>query len=57
MLPPLPASVGDPLVTRVTAMSVDFEQRGPFAIVTINRPEARNAVNPAVAQGVEEAIV
>jgi enoyl-CoA hydratase len=37
-------------------MSVDFEQRGPFAIVTINRPEARNAVNPAVAQGIEEAI-
>jgi enoyl-CoA hydratase len=37
-------------------MSVDFEQRGPFAIVTINRPEARNAVNPAVAQGIEAAI-
>jgi enoyl-CoA hydratase len=37
-------------------MAVDFEQRGPFAIVTINRPEARNAVNPAVAQGIEEAI-
>jgi enoyl-CoA hydratase len=37
-------------------MAVDFEQRGPFAIVTINRPEARNAVNPAVAQGIEEAV-
>jgi len=37
-------------------MAVDFEQRGPFAIVTINRPEARNAVNPAVASGIEEAI-
>jgi enoyl-CoA hydratase len=37
-------------------MAVDFEQRGPFAIVTINRPEARNAVNSAVANGIEEAI-
>ena len=37
-------------------MSVDFEQRGPFAVATINRPEARNAVNGAVAQGIEEAI-
>jgi len=37
-------------------MSVDFEQRGPFAVITINRPEARNAVNGEVAQGIEEAI-
>ena len=37
-------------------MAVDFEQRGPFAVVTINRPEARNAVNGAVARGIEEAI-
>ena len=37
-------------------MAVDFEQRGPLAVVKINRPEARNAVNPAVAQGIEEAI-
>jgi enoyl-CoA hydratase len=37
-------------------MSVDYEQRGPFAIITINRPEARNAVNGAVANGIEEAI-
>ena len=37
-------------------MAVDYEQRGPFAIVTINRPEARNAVNSAVANGIEEAI-
>jgi enoyl-CoA hydratase len=37
-------------------MSVDFEQRGPFAVVKINRPEARNAVNGAVAQGIEDAI-
>ncbi len=37
-------------------MSVDFEQRGPFAVITINRPEARNAVNGDVASGIEEAI-
>ena len=37
-------------------MAVEFEQRGPFAVVRINRPEARNAVNGAVAQGIEEAI-
>jgi enoyl-CoA hydratase len=37
-------------------MAVDYEQRGPFAIVKINRPEARNAVNGAVAQGIEDAI-
>jgi enoyl-CoA hydratase/carnithine racemase len=37
-------------------MSVDYETRGPFAIATINRPEARNAVNGAVANGIEEAI-
>jgi enoyl-CoA hydratase len=37
-------------------MAVDFEQRGPYAVVKINRPEARNAVNGAVAQGIEQAI-
>ena len=37
-------------------MAVEFETRGPFAVVTIDRPEARNAVNGAVAQGIEDAI-
>jgi enoyl-CoA hydratase len=37
-------------------MAVDFEQRGPYAVARINRPEARNAVNAAVAQGIEDAI-
>jgi enoyl-CoA hydratase len=37
-------------------MSVDFEKRGPFAVITINRPEARNAINADVASGIEEAI-
>jgi enoyl-CoA hydratase len=43
-------------VARVPAMSVEYEKRGPFAIVKINRPEARNAVNAAVANGIEDAI-
>jgi enoyl-CoA hydratase len=43
-------------VANVPAMSVDYEVRGPFAIIKINRPEARNAVNGAVAQGIEDAI-
>ena len=43
-------------MANVPAMSVDYEKRGPFAIVKINRPEARNAVNGAVANGIEDAI-
>jgi enoyl-CoA hydratase len=37
-------------------MSVEYEKRGPFAIIKINRPDARNAVNAAVANGLEDAI-
>ena len=37
-------------------MSVDYEKRGPYAVITINRPEARNAVNGAVAEGIEAGI-
>jgi enoyl-CoA hydratase len=37
-------------------MAVEFDHRGPFAVVKINRPEARNAVNAEVAQGIEDAI-
>ena len=43
-------------MANVPAMSVDYEKRGPFAIVKINRPEARNAVNGTVANGIEDAI-
>ncbi len=43
-------------MANVPAMSVDFETRGPFAVIKINRPEARNAVNGDVANGIEEAI-
>jgi enoyl-CoA hydratase len=37
-------------------MSLEFERRGHCLILTINRPEARNAVNAEVAQGIEEGI-
>ncbi len=35
---------------------IDYEERGRVAVITINRPEARNAVNGEVAQGIEAAI-
>lgn len=35
---------------------IDFETRGHVAVITINRPEARNAVNGEVAEGIEAAI-
>jgi enoyl-CoA hydratase len=35
---------------------IEYEQRGHVAVLTINRPEARNAVNGEVASGIEEAI-
>jgi enoyl-CoA hydratase len=36
--------------------AVTFEVRGHYAIITINRPRARNAVNGAVADGIEAGI-
>jgi enoyl-CoA hydratase len=35
---------------------IDFEVRGRVALITIDRPEARNAVNGAVASGLEAAV-
>src|SRR5262245_65118589 len=35
---------------------IELERRGKCAVIRINRPEARNAVNGAVAQGIENAI-
>ncbi len=35
---------------------VNYEKRGNVGVITINRPEARNAVNTAVATGIEEAV-
>ncbi len=35
---------------------VEYRQEGRVAVLTINRPEARNAVNGDVARGMEEAL-
>lgn len=35
---------------------IDYEKKGNVALITINRPEARNAVNGDVAEGIEAAI-
>lgn len=35
---------------------VEYEKRGPISVITIRRPEARNAVNAEVAEGMEAAI-
>jgi enoyl-CoA hydratase len=35
---------------------IDFDVRGRVALITIDRPEARNAVNGAVAAGLQEAV-
>src|ERR1043165_6087246 len=35
---------------------VKFERKGPIGIITIDRPEAKNAVNGDVANGIEAAI-
>ena len=35
---------------------VEFETEGHVGVITINRPDARNAVNGEVARGIEEAI-
>ncbi len=37
-------------------MTVEYEKQGNVAVITINRPDARNAVNSEVAQGIEAAI-
>ncbi len=35
---------------------VTFEEFGPVAVITLNRPEARNAINPAMANAIGDAI-
>ena len=37
-------------------MTVDYAKQGNVGIITINRPDARNAVNSDVARGIESAI-
>src|SRR6185503_12859917 len=57
-----PSRPADPPLVRLPpyrigfAAMVDYEQRGRVAVLTINRPEARNAVNGDVANGMEAAI-
>jgi enoyl-CoA hydratase len=36
--------------------AVTFQQQGHYGVITINRPQARNAVNGAVANGIEAGI-
>jgi enoyl-CoA hydratase len=35
---------------------IDYQKQGNVAVITINRPDARNAVNTAVARGLEDAV-
>ena len=37
-------------------MVVEYQKEERLAVITLNRPEARNAVNGDVAQGMEEAL-
>ena len=37
-------------------MVINYETKGRIALITLNRPEARNAVNHEVAAGIEDAI-
>ena len=48
--------VGALLRLSTVALMVSYEQRGRTAIITIRRPEARNAVNAEVAEAMEAAI-
>ncbi|MBW3612112.1 MAG: enoyl-CoA hydratase/isomerase family protein [Actinobacteria bacterium] len=36
---------------------IDYEQRGRVAVLTINRPEARNALNAPLRRELPEALV
>lgn len=35
---------------------IEFEEHGHIAVITLNRPEARNAINPEMCAGIEAAI-
>jgi enoyl-CoA hydratase len=48
--------MSDPGRQEGRATPIEVERHGRCAVIRINRPEARNAVNGAVAQGIEDAI-
>src|SRR3954454_13095392 len=50
------ASARKPRTTRENPWSIVRERRGHVEILRIDRPEAKNATNPAVAHGIEEAL-
>ena len=47
---------GHPGGGKVTGQPVSYERRGPAAWLTINRPEARNALNKAVRDGLWDGV-
>src|SRR6185312_12790416 len=54
---PLPSRIGTnhPRLSNFRRM-IDYEKRGQTAVITIRRPEARNAVNAEVSAGIEAAL-
>ena len=63
----LPVEVTDPATLRITgrapgplpeppAMPVLLEKRGPVAVITLNRPERRNAIDPRTAELLEQIV-
>ena len=55
-MPPLPIQKGVPLMSEPVPEPVLTEVSDGVAVITINRPEARNAVNGAVARGLAAAL-
>ena len=38
-------------------MSVDYKKEGKIAIITLNRPEAHNAINPETFEELSQALI
>src|SRR5918997_1220878 len=52
----MPAAADEPAAQPADAPAVLTERRGDVLLITINRPEVRNAVNAAVAAGIGDAL-